>query len=169
MREKVISLSNEINLDEINLVNICDNAIDQQWALSSQKQITITPHYSSPSIEILGDFDLMERAFVNLISNAIKYSPAHTNITITVTESTSTITCIIKDQGYGIEKRDMDKLFTRFQRNASTKNLSEGVGLGLAFVKTVVEKHGGSINVSSEPDKGSEFILEFHRGTKRPE
>jgi len=153
----------ELSLEEINVVSICDNAIDQQWAQSHEKNISICPIYSSPSIEILGDFDLVERTFVNLISNAIKYSPENTEIIIEIFESPSKVICSFKDQGYGIEEEHIGKLFDRFQRMPSTKNLSSGVGLGLTFVKTVVEKHHGDIRVVSELGKGSEFILEFER------
>ena len=153
----------ELGLEEINLVSICDNAIDQQWALSQKKSITINSNYSSPSIEIMGDFDLMERTFINLISNAIKYSPADTGISISIVENKEKVICTFKDQGYGIEKESLGRLFGRFQRMPSTKNIASGVGLGLTFVKTVVEKHQGNIRVFSEPGKGSEFILEFKR------
>ncbi len=153
----------ELSLEEINLVSICDNAIDQQWALSKKKNITINSNYSSPSIEIMGDFDLIERTFINLISNAIKYSPAHTELIINIVENDEKIICTFKDQGYGIEKESLEKLFGRYQRMPSTKNIASGVGLGLTFVKTVVNKHQGNIKVLSEPGKGSEFILEFKK------
>jgi len=153
----------ELSLEEINLVSICDNAIDQQWALSKKKNITINSYYSSPSIEIMGNFDLIERTFINLISNAIKYSPAHTELTINIVENDEKIICTFKDQGYGIEKENLERLFGRFQRMPSTKNIASGVGLGLTFVKTVVNKHQGNIKVLSEPGKGSEFILEFKK------
>jgi signal transduction histidine kinase len=110
------------------------------------------------------DRALMTRALINLLSNAINYSPAATRIHCSARRQTAgrtqQVACSISDQGYGIAPADQARLFQRFQRiTAPGQPRHDGIGLGLVFVKTVVERHGGRITFDSQPGRGTRFTI----------
>lgn len=108
----------------------------------------------------LGDQTLLMRALCNLIDNAIKYSPADTRIDCGIEEDDGYWRISVRDQGRGIAAQDLDSLFEPFSRMAAdTRKDVGGAGLGLAFVRTVAQRHGGTAQVSSEPGRGSVFSL----------
>lgn len=117
---------------------------------------------SLPRID--ADEDLMKQVFINLISNAVKYSSAGTTITISAEEVAVDIVLTIEDQGIGIPSDEVDHVFDKYFRVRSEKmSKFEGVGLGLAIVKNIVEQHGGAIRVESEEGVGSKFIFSIPR------
>jgi signal transduction histidine kinase len=109
------------------------------------------------------DRSLMTRALVNILNNAVKYSPPHTRITCTTGPARGApgrVECTIRDEGYGIAAEDQGRLFERFRRfRADGQPDSDGAGLGMAFVKTVVTRHGGDVRVESAPGQGTAFTL----------
>lgn len=104
----------------------------------------------------------LSNALNNLVDNAIKYSGEPAEITIQVSRQQDRLKIVVKDNGIGIPHAYQDNIFEKFFR-VPTGNLHnvKGFGLGLSYVKKIVEKHGGFIRVKSEPDKGSEFQLEI--------
>ena len=150
----------QINFQELDLLSVLYNASDQLWELASEKKINIDIQTQLEIAECLGDANLLERAFINILSNAIKYSPKNTTIITTLKKVDNSFHCIFKDHGYGIAESEIPHLFTRFHRSSQNnqKNIP-GIGLGLTFVKTVIEGHNGSIYVESELNKGSTFTL----------
>ncbi len=119
--------------------------------------------------DLSGRFDasLLEQAAVNLLDNAIKYSPEKSALHIEVKRVDHEIQVRFKDQGMGIAKKHLPRLFERFYRvdKARSRKLS-GTGLGLAIVKHIAQAHGGNITVESELEKGSTFPLHFPVGRK---
>ncbi len=109
---------------------------------------------------ILANRQGMDEVFTNLITNAIKYSPANTEITISTGIENRCLTVIVRDSGFGIPEEDLDKIFTRFYRvkNADTREI-HGTGLGLAIVKSIVEAHHGNLRVESELGQGTAFTV----------
>ena len=113
-------------------------------------------------IRLEGDSRKLEQVFINIISNAIKYTPSG-SVTVTLDTLDDNRACIaVEDTGIGIKKEDFSKLFDAY--NHIHSNLSETVtvestGLGLPLSKRIVELHGGLIKVSSEPGKGSRFLI----------
>ncbi len=111
------------------------------------------------------DRDLVGQAILNLFSNAVKYSPADTTVTVAVREHEKEVEIAVVDEGYGISARDQQRLFQKFFRAESARaENSQGSGLGLALVREIVERHGGRVEVDSEPGKGSRFSMFFRKG-----
>ena len=106
------------------------------------------------------DATLIEQALLNLIDNAVKYSPPHSSVRITSGRSDAGVFIRIADQGPGIAKKHHARLFERFYRvdQARSRKLG-GTGLGLAIVKHILEAHGGRVTLESAPGRGSTFIL----------
>ena len=104
-----------------------------------------------------------EKVLSNLLSNAIKYTPKGGSIEVSVEECDEWVQLNVKDTGIGIEPGDEEKIFDRFYRTHASRE-EVGHGIGLALVKSFVELHGGTIKVTSEPGKGSCFIVNFWKG-----
>jgi len=107
---------------------------------------------------------LLEQAVVNLLDNAIEYSDAESKIEVEATQTDSEIIVSVHDQGQGIEKQHLERLFERFYRvdKARSRQLG-GTGLGLAIVKHIAQAHGGHVSVDSVPGKGSTFSIHLPR------
>lgn len=105
-----------------------------------------------------GDYSLIGQVFVNLISNAVKYSSKKTNpvVEITSQQKNEKIIYQVKDNGIGFDMLYSDKLFGVFQRLHSEKDF-EGTGVGLAIVQRIIHKHGGEIWAEAEPGVGATF------------
>ncbi|MDG2197433.1 MAG: sensor histidine kinase, partial [SAR324 cluster bacterium] len=103
-----------------------------------------------------------EQVLVNLIENAIKYSPEKRQVEIQGSLEKSEVMIEIKDQGSGIDARHLDRIFERFYReDAARSRKLGGTGLGLAIVKHIVQSHGGMVSVESNLNMGSKFTLKF--------
>jgi len=108
------------------------------------------------------DVDKFERIMLNLISNAIKFTKPGGKITIKIHDFGDKVDISVKDTGVGIEKNKCSIIFERFRQvNTSLVKDTQGSGIGLSIVKSLVEMHDGHIKVDSEIGKGSEFILTF--------
>ena len=105
---------------------------------------------------------LLEQAVINLLDNAIKYSPSSSKIEVTAAQADEQISITVTDFGCGIDKESLPRLFERFFRvdKARSRKLG-GTGLGLAIVKHIVQAHNGSVAVESSPGKGSKFTIEL--------
>ena len=147
------------------MAEIAENAADQIKAQAVRKriQIEISVHDDTDTW-LEGNGELLERTLVNLFTNAIKYSPPDTTITVFLEDNGENLRCSVKDQGYGLPQEAIPQLFERFSRfHQQTLKKERGTGLGLRFVKTVIDRHGATIAVHSEPGKGSEFCLNLPR------
>jgi len=146
---------------EFDLTNAIENSIDAQSHFALSKQIKII-FEEADSIWLSGNAELMERMITNLLSNAIKYSKPETNITITSNLVSGHAQLKISDQGLGIDKTELPYIFNRFRRQRHTEiNGEKGAGLGLNFVKVVVDKHKGTIDTESELGHGTSFTINF--------
>jgi signal transduction histidine kinase len=143
---------------------IAEEAVDDIWAAAEQKAIRVEMRWDGEPLPVEADRPLLLRAVVNLLTNAVKYSPEKTRVTVTVAERVLAgkpmHVCEVADQGYGISAENQLKLFERYRRFSEPgQPKAQGAGLGMAFVKTVIEKHGGTIGVASVPGEGSTFTL----------
>jgi hypothetical protein len=115
-----------------------------------------------PNID--ADPDLMKQVLINLISNAAKYSPEGSTVSISAKEEPVDIVVTVEDNGVGIPEEELDNVFDKYFRvRSQTTSKFEGVGLGLAIVKNIVEQHGGAIRVESQVGVGSRFIFTIPR------
>lgn len=119
-------------------------------------------HVPDPSPVVLGNVEYLERAAMNLIENAAKYTPSGGRIVISVSSDQSNVIIDFADNGIGIPPQDIDRIFERFYRvDRSRSRDMGGTGLGLSIVKHVVQTHGGRIEVTSELNVGSTFRIIF--------
>ena len=112
-------------------------------------------------LSVLADPDAVREAVLNLLTNAMKYSPDNRRITIAAARTGSAVTLGVKDRGIGIRQDVLPRLFDTFYRDPSLPGKVQGVGIGLSVVKHIMDAHGGSVEVRSVPGQGSEFILLF--------
>ena len=106
--------------------------------------------------------DWTSEAVINVLDNAVKYSPRNSHITISIEKQHFYTLVKIKDEGIGIPQNEYNKIFQRFYRsNHSYVKQTEGSGVGLYLTRMILERQGGLIRVESVPEKGSTFILQF--------
>jgi signal transduction histidine kinase len=115
---------------------------------------------NSINVFYAGDQFRIERVLINLLNNAIKYSPNANFILVRAKVEAGEIVVSVEDFGIGIEKEDMDQLFKRFFRVSKTAMHYQGVGLGLYIASEIIRKHNGTFFIESEPGEGSSFC--FH-------
>jgi len=151
--------SSKNNLVNRNVRDIIDTAVQIVKSKADEKKIDLKITCSS-DIAVSVDPTLIEQAIVNLLDNAIKYSPENDRIEIKTKWIDQKIAILIKDNGPGIAVKHQPRLFERFYRvdKARSRKLG-GTGLGLAIVKHIAQTHGGSVTVDSSPGHGSTFTL----------
>jgi two-component system phosphate regulon sensor histidine kinase PhoR len=131
-------------------------ALLEEKALS--KKISIVQPAGRETLQVLAERAKLEQVLVNLLDNAIKYTPENGSITISSTESNGMVNISVSDTGIGIPDKDLPRIFERFYRvDAARSREQGGTGLGLAIVKHIVQLYGGSVSVESSPGKGSTF------------
>ena len=123
------------------------------------KNHTIKMDFSQKTVK--ADRHFLNQVLYNLIDNAIRYVPTGRLIEILWTKKKDNVVLIVKDHGEGIPGRHKDRLFERFYRVDPARKGAKGAGIGLSIVKQLIEKHGGTIKVKSEPREGSSFICYF--------
>ncbi|WP_186251713.1 CHASE2 domain-containing protein [Burkholderia gladioli] len=158
--------SQTYRIDTASFADLLIDASDEVWPQAQAKRIRIDTALDGEPYWIGADRSLMARALVNLLNNAVKYSPADTLISCSFAteEGPPRVTCTIRDQGYGIAPEDQAHLFERFRRfHASERPEVSGTGLGMVFVKTVVTRHGGSIAVDSAVGAGTAISITLPR------
>ena len=171
--EQILSMSMErrktfrLHLEEVRLKEILPPLIEQH-KLKADKPVRISLQITPEELTVTADRTHLTNMLSNLLDNAVKYSLEHADIAVSCrlcqeNEETYTELCV-SDCGIGIARECLPHIFDKFYR-VPTGNRHEvkGYGLGLFYVKTMIEKHGGTIRVTSEPGKGSRFILRLKK------
>ncbi|WP_157221177.1 CHASE2 domain-containing protein [Flavisphingomonas formosensis] len=152
----------DYEMEELALGDVVIDAADDLWPQSSVRGIAVEVAAPDEPLLVMGERSLLTRVFVNLIGNAIKYSGDGKRIQCRLMHVGGLVVCTIRDDGIGIAPDHLDHLFERFRRAPSGEGQRiEGVGLGLAFVHTVVTRHQGMIRCESVVGRGSCFTIEL--------
>lgn len=148
----------ELELTNYSLVEQMNRVISTQENQAMEKNIEIVFEMPKKEIFIEGDEQRLEQVWTNIISNAIKYTNEGGLITITMKNNSKDIEISIEDTGIGMSKEVVSHIFERFYREDKARNV-EGNGLGLAIVKSIVDLHHGKIDILSQVDVGTNFIV----------
>ncbi len=148
----------QIEIFPVCLAEEVENAVEATRPLAEMKNITMRLRKPARRIHVLANPEHLERIMVNLLDNAIKYSPAGATVSVWCEKHGSFIWTHIKDRGPGIPEDELPRVFERFYRTKGAVGGKErGSGLGLAIVKHIVQQLGGEIRVASQVGKGSDF------------
>lgn len=148
----------ELELTNYSLVEQMNRVISTQENQAMEKNIEIVFEMPKKEIFIEGDEQRLEQVWTNIISNAIKYTNEGGLITITMKKNSKDIEVSIEDTGIGMSKEVVSHIFERFYREDKARNV-EGNGLGLAIAKSIVDLHHGKIDILSQVDVGTNFIV----------
>lgn len=158
--EQKVGLSKEnIHLDKL-LANVCKDFFVQ----SKNRKIELILDYDKTGeYSVLGDMDSLKQVFINILSNAFKFSKDNGKIWIRINCDNEYIFVRIKDEGIGIRKMDLPYIFERLYRADKSRNEIEGTGIGLTIVKQILIQHSAKIDVKSEEGKGTCFTIRFNK------
>ncbi|AGK55171.1 two-component system histidine kinase PnpS [Bacillus sp. 1NLA3E] len=153
-----------LEIKSFDLTSIISEVIRMLDFKAVDKGITLEFNVDLQSLTIEGDPFRLKQVFINVINNAIMYTPNGGKITVSIEEKGDLILVKVADTGIGIEKQEIPRIFERFYRvdKARSRN-SGGTGLGLAIVKHLIEAHKGTISVVSELGKGSIFTISLKK------
>jgi two-component system, OmpR family, sensor histidine kinase CiaH len=153
--------NSHIPFTTISLLETLQQSVDKVMPLAKQKNISIS--VTPKEYTVIANKDMLEELFIILLDNAIKYSPDNSKIVVSSKKIDKSIAIQIKDQGKGIDKKDIPYIFDRFYRtdkSRSKKNV-RGYGLGLSIAKKIVNIHHGIIHVASKVGEGSTFTIQL--------
>ncbi len=145
-----------LKLESLNSATEFARLVNFYDVLAEEKHITLT---SEGEVTFYADPIHLQRALSNLLSNALRHTPAGGHIVLSATQQANNVWLSVVDNGEGIDSRHLPHIFDRFYRVDDARSKAENTGLGLALVKTIAEMHGGKITVTSEEGKGSRFTL----------
>lgn len=148
----------KINKENIEIVNFIETVMGSIDKYAKQKDITLIFDTNKEECIVGVDPQALDRICINLISNAIKFSPIGSFIYVTLMIDDKDVKISVADNGLGISKEDQKKIFERFNQG-SKKNKHNGSGIGLDLVKSLVKLHDGRITLKSELNKGSNFTI----------
>ncbi len=159
---KIESGVSEMNLNKTNLIPLIEDTVEM---IKSKRAVKIDKNLTPPeTLNIVGDCNRLKQVFVNLLDNALRYTPPEGTISISTHPGDRMLRISVSDQGPGIDPQILPRVFDKFvkAKNGLESNRT-GSGLGLAIVKGIVEAHGGAVWVDTEPGKGSTFSFTLPR------
>ncbi len=148
------------NLTSVDLRDFFFRIIDEVQ-INTQNSHNIKLDFPFPQLFIESDENLLRNIFVNLLTNAIKFSPGEKEVLLSVNAGPDEVRCAIKDNGLGIGEKDLPRIFEPFHRGDNVQKI-KGTGLGLPIVKKAVETLGGQVEVESKPGQGTLFTVHLN-------
>ncbi|HTG80467.1 MAG TPA: ATP-binding protein [Geobacteraceae bacterium] len=156
--------STALELTPISVEGAARHAVALLEQKAHTKGITVEWNRVKEAPPVLADRGRLEQVLINLLDNAIKYTPGKGSITVSATDGGGCVKIAVADTGHGIPPKDLPRLFERFYRVDTARSREEGgTGLGLSIVKHIVQLHGGTISVESTPEKGSTFTFTLRK------
>jgi heavy metal sensor kinase len=147
----------EITLEEVDIARLTKRACELFQAIAEENSIKITTELPDSCV-VYGEARKLQRMVANLLDNALKYTPPEGTVTVSVNADNGQVAISISDTGVGISEDDLPHIFKRFYR-CDISRAKGGTGLGLSLVKAIVHSHGGRVNATSRPGKGSTFTV----------
>jgi signal transduction histidine kinase len=149
----------DIRSEVFEAADVLRPCLERARPLAERKQIELLVEDLEP-LTLTGDRELMEYAIYNLLTNAVKYSPAATIVTVSVHRDHNQLRMSVRDQGIGMDEKELRNIFQKFYRTKKAEASGEtGTGIGLSIVEQIVQHHGGRMEVTSTPGKGSCFTM----------
>jgi len=153
--------------ETLDIVDLAKSAVNSLSVKIKNKGLELIEDYPKEKTEIYVDRDRIIEVFINLLGNAIKFTDKG-KIGISIKNKAKTVECCVSDTGMGIAKKDLPRVFSRFQQFGRVYGPGEkGTGLGLSIVKSIIELHKGQIRVESKLNKGAKFIFTLFKYTSR--
>ena len=149
----------ELKRDPFPAGDVIQTCLQRVQAVADRKQIKIHAGELSADV-LLGDRELMEYAVYNVLTNAVKYSAAGTEVYVSTDRNGSMLRIAVRDQGMGMDEKELRNIFKKFYRTKRAEASGEaGTGIGLSIVEQIVTQHGGRMEVASKPGAGSTFTI----------
>jgi two-component system phosphate regulon sensor histidine kinase PhoR len=149
-----------VNKTDLAVTEILRDVGDVITPQAAQKNLSMETDLAPVFFRVNGDRDMLYQAILNVLSNAVKYTPNGGKIRVSTYLSDGSVVVEVADTGYGVPQEELQKIFEKFYRSRHSGKTAPGTGLGLALVKHVIEViHGGKVTVESEVGKGSVFRL----------
>ena len=165
-------VKNLLNLSKIEMGNLTltkglvksdwlfDDCLTAVEGAAQKKNITIERNLPDHFPSLFGDKELLKVGIINILGNAVKYTPEKGQIKFTLTEQEDVVVFEVIDNGYGISKEDLAHIFDKFYRSTDPRVTEQtGSGLGLALTSEIIRLHGGEVEASSKVDEGSHFVI----------
>ncbi len=155
----------EVTLSPITLDDVVRETISNLQPSAKRKRIRLIERDARRLPPVAADRGLITQAVANLVDNAIKYSPERTSVTLSTALEADSVRLCVEDRGYGIPPEDLERVWEKFYRVSRDGRVKEeeSTGLGLSFVREVVEQHGGQVFLESEVGHGSKFSFTLPR------
>ncbi len=157
-----------LKMESLDLKELITELHHQAQLLATAKNIKVELHSPDAPVTLQADSFRLRQVLLNLLTNAIKYTPDGGDITIEIDATEDHVAISVVDTGIGMDQEHLDLIFNRFYRVDKTGNRNDGgSGLGLAIVKWIVDAHQGTVEVTSSPGQGSRFTVTLPRQQKK--
>jgi signal transduction histidine kinase len=155
----------EFHKTAVKVDSVVHEVVEQMQDVARKKRIRLVENNTAKLPPVAADKSLLMKAILNLIDNAIRYSPEKTSVMVSTMMEAEVLRVVVEDRGYGIPNDQLDSIWQKFYRveREGLDKQEETTGLGLSFVKEIVEKHGGKVRVDSKVGFGSRFSLTLPR------
>jgi two-component system, OmpR family, sensor kinase len=159
----------DLAMDRFNVAELVQDLIQEFRLSAGTRNIVLRDRFDQALPEVLGNIGLVQRAFVNLIDNALRHTPAGGEVTVELIQHGDDVRVTVADTGSGIPPEDLAYVFEPFYRasDPSEVGAAEGSGLGLAIVSRIIELHGGSIGIEQSDRDGTRFVFALPIATAR--
>jgi heavy metal sensor kinase len=147
----------KLQLEPLDIAAVVNDAVELYGDVAEEKGVAVDVRFAGP-VGVTGDRNRLRQVFANLLDNAVKYSPSGGHVTVEGRRSDNVVVVSVKDTGIGMAAHELPRIWERLYRGDQSRS-ERGLGLGLSLVRAIVEAHGGTTEVESEPGRGSTFTV----------